>query len=61
MSKFVVFVLAAAAAATLGQASYVRELRVFTASCDQCGMTALGEISVKVQNQVLLKTCFLVD
>jgi hypothetical protein len=46
MSKTFFLILAFSAFA---QSSYVKELRVFTASCDQCGMTALGEISVKVK------------
>ena len=43
---FLLIVLVAFASSV--RSSYVRELRVFTSSCNECGMTALGEISIKV-------------
>lgn len=35
----------------LTNADSIREIRVKTADCDQCGMTFLGELSVKVCGQ----------
>jgi len=54
-SKMCLVIALAAALLASAQSSYVRELRVFTADCTQCGMTALGEISVKVY---FIKTFF---
>ena len=34
---------------SLASAAYVNEIRVKTANCADCGMTFLGELSVKVK------------
>jgi hypothetical protein len=35
--------------ATIANATQIREIRVATADCNECGMTIFGELSVKVQ------------